>query len=189
MHLARAGSSGLASSTVALKLKCAFGSSGLERIGLESGGLETINRIWRRLGWTVILSKNLEASKGHLARAGSSGLASSSVVLKLQSPSGSSGLERNAKRVRRDRTKRTSGTGPNGSFSRPKFDTISKWFLDTCFSNPLEPAAAKWTLKLHFLNGFWRWKLTKIGTIIRPKIESKKHCVLEVVSAKKEWLW
>jgi hypothetical protein len=63
MHLARAGSSGLASSTVALKLKCAFGSGELERMGLESGGLETINRIWRRLGWTVILSKNLEASK------------------------------------------------------------------------------------------------------------------------------
>ena len=39
MHLAAAGSSGLASSTVALKLSCAFDSSGLERMGLESGGL------------------------------------------------------------------------------------------------------------------------------------------------------
>ena len=126
MHLARAGSSGLASSTVALKLKCAFGSGGLERMGLKIGGLETINRIWRRLGWTVILSKNLEASKGHLARAGSSGLASSSVVLKLQSPSGSSGLERNAKRARRSRTKLTIFGAKIGSFSRPKFDTISK---------------------------------------------------------------
>ena len=114
MHLARAGSNGLASSTVALKLKCAFGSSGLERMGLESGGLETINRIWRRLGWTVILSKNLEASKAiwleraradwpralwswsfkvNLARAGSS-----------ETPSGYGGL------------------GPNSPFFKPKLD-------------------------------------------------------------------
>ena len=91
MQLARAGSSGLASSTVALK--CAFGSSGLERMGLESGGLEMINCIWRRLEWIGLESKKLEASKSiwleraradwpralwlwsvtvHLARAGSS---------------------------------------------------------------------------------------------------------------------
>ena len=70
MQLARAGSSGLASSTVALKLKCAFGSSGLERMGLESGGLEIA------------------------FGAGSSGLDSSPKNLKLQSPFGSSGLER-----------------------------------------------------------------------------------------------
>jgi hypothetical protein len=43
MQLARAGSSGLASSTVALKLKCAFGSSGLERMGLVGGDLEMPN--------------------------------------------------------------------------------------------------------------------------------------------------
>jgi hypothetical protein len=63
MQLARAGSSGLASSTVALKLKCAFGSSGLERMGLDSGGLEMINCIWRRLERTGFESKKLEASK------------------------------------------------------------------------------------------------------------------------------
>ena len=63
MQLARAGSSGLASSTVALKLKCAFGSSGLERMGLETGGLEMINCICRRLERTGLESKKLEASK------------------------------------------------------------------------------------------------------------------------------
>ena len=63
MQLARAGSSGLVSSTVALKLKCAFGSSGLKRIGLESGGLEMKNGIWRRLERAGLESKKLEASK------------------------------------------------------------------------------------------------------------------------------
>jgi hypothetical protein len=129
MHLARAGSSGLASSTVALKLKCAFGSSGLERMGLESGCLETINRIWRRLGWTVILSKNLEASKAiwleraradwpralwslsfkvHLARAGSS-----------ETPSGYGVL------------------GPTGAFWEPKFNNFRDQSL------------------IHFRSDFW----------------------------------
>jgi hypothetical protein len=63
MQSARAGSSGLASSTVALKLTCAFGSSGLERMGLESGGLEIVNCIWRRLELTGFESTKLEASK------------------------------------------------------------------------------------------------------------------------------
>ena len=39
----------MVSSIVALKLNCAFGASGLERIGLENGGLEMIDGIWRRL--------------------------------------------------------------------------------------------------------------------------------------------
>ena len=63
MQLVRAGSSGLASSIVALNLKCAFGSSGLERMGLESGGLEKINCIWHSLELTGLESKKLEASK------------------------------------------------------------------------------------------------------------------------------
>jgi hypothetical protein len=47
-----------------------------------------------------------------------------------------------AKRVWRDRTKPTIFGAKLGSFPRPKFDTISKWFLDTCFSirsSPLQP--------------------------------------------------
>ena len=46
VQLARAGSSGLASSTAALKLQSAIGSSGLERIGLEQCGLEASNCVW-----------------------------------------------------------------------------------------------------------------------------------------------
>ena len=79
-----------------------------------------------------------------------------------------------AKRVRRDRTKPTIFRAKIGSFSRPKFDTISKWFLDTCFSNLRKPAAAKLTLKLHFLYGFWTSKWTKIGTNIGLTMDSKK---------------
>ena len=63
MQLARAGSSGLASSIVALQLKCPFGSSGLERMGLERGGLEMINCIWRRLERIGLEPKKREASK------------------------------------------------------------------------------------------------------------------------------
>ena len=63
MHLARAGSGGLASSTVALKLQRAFGLSGLKWMGLESIGLEMINFIWRRLERTGLESKKLEVSK------------------------------------------------------------------------------------------------------------------------------
>ena len=48
MHLARAGSSGFASSTVALKLTCAFGTSGLERMGLEGGGLDVSNSLRKK---------------------------------------------------------------------------------------------------------------------------------------------
>jgi hypothetical protein len=46
VHLARAGSSGLASSTVAMKHQSAFGSSGLERIGLEQCGIEASKLDW-----------------------------------------------------------------------------------------------------------------------------------------------
>ena len=63
MQLARAGSSGLTWSIVGLKRKCAFGSSGLERMGFERGALEMINCIWRRLERTGLESKKPEASK------------------------------------------------------------------------------------------------------------------------------
>jgi hypothetical protein len=63
MQLARAGSSGLAISTVALKLTCAFGLSGLERMGLAGGGLEMSNCIWRGLERIGREPKKLEASK------------------------------------------------------------------------------------------------------------------------------
>ena len=43
------GSSGLASSTVALMLQSAFGSTKLERIGFEHGGLEASKCIWLEL--------------------------------------------------------------------------------------------------------------------------------------------
>ena len=72
MQSARAGSSGSVSNTVALKLDCASGSSGLERMGLEGGGLEKTNCIWRGLDR----------------------LDSNPKSLKTQRPFGSNGLER-----------------------------------------------------------------------------------------------
>jgi hypothetical protein len=81
-----------------------------------------------RADWTRV--QKAWSFKVHLARAGSSGLASSPVALKCHSPFGSSGLERKAKRPWMARTKRTIFGAKIGSFSRPNFDTISKWFLD-----------------------------------------------------------
>jgi hypothetical protein len=48
---------------VALNLTCVFGSSGLERMGVEGVGLEMSNCIWRGLERTGREPKRLEASK------------------------------------------------------------------------------------------------------------------------------
>ena len=53
---------GLASSTVAWKVRCAFNASGLEWMGLEGGTLEMINDIWGRFDLTRILLKKHEIS-------------------------------------------------------------------------------------------------------------------------------
>jgi hypothetical protein len=63
IHFALSGTGEFVSSTVALKLKCAIGSSGLERMGLDSGGLDLINCIWRRLERTGLESRKLDDSK------------------------------------------------------------------------------------------------------------------------------
>ncbi len=63
MHSARARCSGLASRTVAWKVKCAFNASGLQRMGLEGGRLEMINDLLGSFEWTRILLKKHENSK------------------------------------------------------------------------------------------------------------------------------
>ena len=80
---------------VALKLESAIGSSGLERIGLEQCGLEASKCDWlerARADWARAMW--LGSFKLQLVRAGSNGLASSIVALKLEGAIASSGFER-----------------------------------------------------------------------------------------------
>ncbi len=63
MQSAQTRCSGLASSTVAWKDRCACDASGLQRMGLEGGRLEMINDLWARFEWTRILLKKHEISK------------------------------------------------------------------------------------------------------------------------------
>ncbi len=65
MHSAQARSSGLASSTVAWKVRCAFNASGFERMGLEGGSFELLNRSWGRSEGTGTRPKKFEYSKSN----------------------------------------------------------------------------------------------------------------------------
>jgi hypothetical protein len=81
----------LASSSVAWNIRCALNASGLERMGLEGGSFELLNRSWGRFEGTGIWPQKFEFTKsnrreraraerllaqwnyscrGHLARAG-----------------------------------------------------------------------------------------------------------------------
>ena len=119
--MARACSSGLVSSIVDLKHKCACGSSGVGRMGLGTGGLDMINCIWRRFERTGFESKKLD----------------------FESPFGLSGLERIGfepcglevsqsiwlERVHAKYQKSYGVVGPAGVFSGAKIGPFSKQLL------------------------------------------------------------